>query len=143
MVIQCITCKVIHPIEKLRLLVTLPDSTLLLISANLTSDACFVRNSCLFCLIILSATLTFLSLLLSFLACFFLFTPDAKEVISGNLDPSVFPLTKSCAKSSMHNGNLPLKMRRTNINLTFSYILTFIINFTKNDLMVGLVIIYC
>ena len=71
----------VSPLEKLRLLVTLPDSTLLLISANLASDACFNTNSCLFCLINLSATLTFLFFLLSFLDCLFLNTPDEKWVI--------------------------------------------------------------
>ena len=100
----------VSPLEKPRLIVTLPDSSLLLISANLTYDACFISNSCLFRPINLSTTLTSLSFLL-FLNCFFLFTPDEKWVLSGNLGPLIFPMTKSCAGSSMHNASVvPLKM---------------------------------
>ena len=72
----------VSTLEKPRLMVMLPDSPLLLISFHLTSDACFRRNSCLFCLINLSATLTFLSFLL-FVGHFFLTTLDGKWVISG------------------------------------------------------------
>ena len=81
----------VSPLEKLRLLVTLPDSTLLLISFNLISDACFNTNYCLFCLINLSATLTFLSFLL-FFDLFLFTTSDEKWFISGNFDPSILPM---------------------------------------------------
>ena len=71
---------------------------------------CFISNSCLFRPINLSTTLTSLSFLL-FLNCFFLFTPDEKWVISGNLGTLIFPMTKSCAGSLMHNASVvPLKM---------------------------------
>ena len=100
----------VSPLEKPRLIVTLPDSTLLLISFNLTSDACFLINSCLFCLTNVSTILCFLFFLLSFLDCLFLFTPDEKLVRLGNLEPSIFQMTKSCAGSSMHNASVvPLK----------------------------------
>ena len=111
--------------------------TLRLISANLASDACFNTYSCLFCLINLSATLTFIFFLLSFLDCLFLNTPDEKLVISGNLDPSIFPMTKSCAGSSMHNASvLPLKKWTININTGHRTFLLIIVSKSHTRLLI-------
>ena len=123
----------VSPLEKLRLLVTLPDSTLLLISLNLTSDACFIHNSCLCCLINLTATLTFLL----FFNLFLWTTPDEKWVISGNLDPSIFPMTKSCAGSSLHNASVvPLKKWTININTGHRTSLLIIIDKSHTRLLI-------
>ena len=126
----------VSPLEKLRLLVTLPDSTLRLISFNLTSDACFNTNSCLFCLINLSPTLTFLFFLL-FFDLLFLFTPDEKWVILGYLDPSILPMTKSCAGSSRHNASvLPLKKWTINIDTGHRTSLFIIVNKSHTRLLI-------
>ena len=100
----------VSPLFKPRLLVTTPQSALHLICSNLGSDIWASWNTCLFSLRIWLGTLSFLYAFSSCLAWALVTTPTEKWDISGNLEPSMLPITKSYKVSSMHNASVwPLK----------------------------------